>query len=145
MSQHSTSETRAEPVRGERGRFAPGGPSANPHGRPKRGMSLAERVRHRADPDELVDFLIGVVRNEKAKLEARLEAARQLFDRGWGKPLASHEISVAVPGPAAGRDLSALPVDERRDLLAKLRGLPALGDGAPAALPEPVAAGGDTA
>ena len=105
-----------------------GGPSLNPAGRPKRGTSLAERVRWIVDPDELVEFLLGVVRDGKAKIESRLVAAGQLLDRGWGKPLSTVDLNVTGTPGAPTRDLSGMTLDERRELLAKIRALPQIGD-----------------
>lgn len=101
-----------------------GGPSLNPAGRPKRGTSLAERVRWIVDPDEIVAFLLGVVRDGKAKLEARLVAASQLLDRGWGKPLSTVDLAITGTPNAPTRDFSGMSIEARRELLATLRALP---------------------
>lgn len=108
-------------------KMQPGAPSVNPAGRPKRGQSLAERTRWKTDPDEVIDFWIATMRDTKAKIEARLAAAQQLADRGWGKPLATHELAINT-GANGGRDWSVLPIEDRRALLEKLRAVPALGE-----------------
>jgi hypothetical protein len=66
-----------------RGRpFLPGN-SANPGGRPK---GLAALVREQTkDGQELVRFMLGVLRGRKTPLRYRLEAAAWLADRGFGK------------------------------------------------------------
>lgn len=78
-----------------RGRpFLPGN-SANPGGRPK---GLASLVREQTkDGQELVRFMLGVLRGRKTPLRLRMEAAAWLADRGFGKALQQMELS----GPGA--------------------------------------------
>jgi hypothetical protein len=60
-----------------------GHPSPNPGGRPK---GLASLVREQTkDGQELVRFMLGVLRGRKAPLRLRMEAAAWLADRGFGK------------------------------------------------------------
>ena len=74
--------------------FKPG-TSPNPGGRPK---SLASLVREQTkDGQELVRFMLGVLRGRKTPLRYRLEAAAWLADRGFGKALQQMELS----GPGA--------------------------------------------
>ena len=64
------------------GQFVPG-VSGNPGGRPS---GLAKRVREAvADGQDLVDFLISVVKNEGEATRDRISATTLLMDRGWGK------------------------------------------------------------
>lgn len=44
------------------GKFLPGRPSANPHGRPRSGLALSEAIRRRVDPNELVDIAFSIAR-----------------------------------------------------------------------------------
>lgn len=53
------------------------------------------RKRIRVMGNELLDFLISTVRNKKVRISTRLIAARELLDRGYGKPTQSTEISAA--------------------------------------------------
>jgi hypothetical protein len=64
--------------------FAPG-QSGNPGGRPK---GLTRRVRELVGEDgELIaDYMLSVMTDEGARTAERLEAARWLADRGFGKP-----------------------------------------------------------
>jgi hypothetical protein len=64
--------------------FMPG-QSGNPGGRKR---SLERRVRELVgdDGDKIASFLVGVLTSEGEKTTDRLEAARLLMDRGWGKP-----------------------------------------------------------
>ena len=62
--------------------FKPG-TSPNPGGRPK---SLSSLVREQTkDGQELVRFMLGVLRGRKTPLRYRLEAAAWLADRGFGR------------------------------------------------------------
>src|SRR5262245_37592694 len=58
------------------------GQSGNPAGRPK---GIAAAVKARVDPDELVEILLEVARDPRAKPSERIMAADKLADRGWGK------------------------------------------------------------
>lgn len=80
-----------------RGRpFLPGN-SANPGGRPK---GLASLVREQTkDGQELVRFMLGVLRGRKTPLRQRMEAAAWLADRGFGKALQQMEVSGPDGGP----------------------------------------------
>lgn len=80
-----------------RGRpFLPGN-SANPGGRPK---GLASLVREQTkDGQELVRFMLGVLRGRKTPLRLRMEAAAWLADRGFGKALQQLEVSGPDGGP----------------------------------------------
>ena len=109
--------------------MVPGGPSLNPAGRPTRGLSLSERCRRIADPDEIIGFLVATMRNEKIKIESRLVAAGQLLDRGWGKPLASVDLAVTSSPTEGARDWSAVPLEERKSLLERIRSIPELVEG----------------
>jgi hypothetical protein len=64
-------------------RFKPG-QSGNPGGRPK---GLQRRVRELVgdDGDKLASFLFAVFTDEGEKMGDRLEAAKILLERGWGK------------------------------------------------------------
>lgn len=80
------------------------GVSANPGGRPKGSKSLAARVREATrDGEDLVEFLLRVLNAEEdfegASVRDRVDAAKILLDRGFGKAL--DRIAVA--------DVSALP------------------------------------
>lgn len=79
------------------------GRSGNPHGRPQRrtadGKALAELAR--AYSEEALAALVEVMRNGEAPAGARISAATAILDRGWGRPIASHEATGANGGPAS--------------------------------------------
>jgi hypothetical protein len=59
------------------------GESGNPAGRPK---GIAKAVRERVpDPAALVDVLLEVANDPRAKPLERISAVRELLDRGYGK------------------------------------------------------------
>lgn len=65
------SDLALKPQRDERGRLLPGGPSANPKGRPRSGLALAEAIRRRIDPEEWVDELWSIARGVPRRPELR--------------------------------------------------------------------------
>jgi hypothetical protein len=74
--------------------FRPG-VSGNPAGRP---AGLARRVREIVgdDGEAIATFLVEVMNDEGERTRDRLEAARLLGDRGWGKPVVSIDLDVGL-------------------------------------------------
>lgn len=67
-------------------RFKPG-QSGNPGGRPKRTAAELKAVQKMKKlTPEAVDVVVGILRNEKASLYARLQAAEIIFNRAMGRP-----------------------------------------------------------
>jgi len=61
------------------------GQSGNPSGRPKN--EIGEYIRSQDGvAQEIADFLLGIMRDKNASEGARIAAAKELSDRGWGKP-----------------------------------------------------------
>jgi hypothetical protein len=80
--------------------------SGNPGGRPK---GLVRRIREETrDGEELVDYMLAVLRAEGESTSPRVEAASWLADRGFGRPqqttLVGSADEQAKPSPYA--DLS---------------------------------------
>ena len=73
--------------------FLPG-QSGNPGGRPK---GLARKVRELVGEDgfEVAEFMFSVLKDERARTADRMEAARWLADRGFGRAVQGLEIDVA--------------------------------------------------
>ena len=75
--------------RDENGRFVAGN-NANPTGRPKVPREVREAIR--AACPEAVQVLIELLHDKKSLI--RLEAAKSLLDRGYGKPETMSKIEL---------------------------------------------------
>lgn len=125
----SEKQAKQSPVR-VNGKFAPGH-SGNPRGRPSPGLALAQRIRERVSPDELIDVAMKIAGKEGAAVRDRLAAVQFLAERGWIKPPEKLELEASMaPSQPAEFDLARLSQDERVALLRALKR--ARGD-----LPEP--------
>jgi hypothetical protein len=134
----------------------PKGVSGNPKGRPRSGLSLAERIREKVDPDELIDIALEIARGNDVIVrdkdgsvildgdgmpiirapepKDRINALNFLAERGWIKPPVQLELDAPDTAPQ-GLDFSRLSDDE----LDHLEGLlsRAAGQGTPMALVPP--------
>lgn len=103
------------------------GQSGNPGGRPKSAVTgLAAYIRKQTqDGRILVDELLRIVRKGKREQD-RVAAARELWDRGFGKPLQQLELDANVTTmrvPSwADEELADLPAEKRKVLEAIARG-----------------------
>ena len=101
-------------MKGPKGRFLPGN-CANPGGRPK-GLASAIRERVGKDGERILAMLLGVLEDEGASRRDRLDAAKILLDRGWGK---SPETHVQIDATASALESAGL---SPADLVAMARG-----------------------
>ena len=63
------------------------GQSGNPKGRPPKGKALAELIHEQTEEGKLlVSLLVDTITDPLAKPTDRISAAKELLDRGWGKP-----------------------------------------------------------
>jgi hypothetical protein len=71
-----------------------GGPSPNPGGRPAVIRDLREAARGYST--EALETLAKVMRDEEAGPAARVAAAKELLDRGFGKPVQAVDVGVKM-------------------------------------------------
>ena len=89
------------------------GQSGNPGGRPKSNKLPADvREACRLMANEAVQILSEIMQSKKSSPMARIAAARELLDRGFGK--APQAIAIGTKGAI---DLSGMTTDEMADAL----------------------------
>ena len=112
--------------------FVPG-QSGNPGGRPK---GLPRRVREVVgdNGERIIEFMVDVLGDETARTSDRLEAAKWLADRGFGRSVQAVEIDVPVQSWAS--ELARLPVEDLDTVIAILEKVE-LGSAASQQLPRP--------
>ena len=81
--------------RDKAGRFLPGHKILS-DGRPKIPDDVKEALR--AASPEAVALLVEIMQNPREKTAYRLEAAKTILDRAYGKPAQSQDISVDMAG-----------------------------------------------
>lgn len=76
-----------KPERDERGRWLPGC-TANPGGKTRDRLNTMAKARQIAQKhcDEAIAFLVSVMRNPDALESSRVACAREILDRGLGRP-----------------------------------------------------------
>ncbi len=77
--------------------FQPG-QSGNPGGRPKAAIAMRDRIRERGG--DLADFLFNAMDNADVPWAQRVNAARTLYEFGYGKAPASVKIENKEPSAA---------------------------------------------
>jgi hypothetical protein len=71
-----------------------GGPSPNPKGRPREPKTAADvRALAREKTGAMIEFLGRTALNAKAPFNARVQAAIEVLNRGWGRPHQSMDIN----------------------------------------------------
>jgi hypothetical protein len=71
-----------------------GEPSRNPRGRPKKDYDLAQKAQ--AHAQECIDTLVEVMKDTSATPSARVSAASEILDRGFGKAPQSLDVEHKV-------------------------------------------------
>ena len=100
-------------MRDPNGRFLPGGPSANPGGRP----ALLEGVREAAKQHtpQAIETLASIMNDPAAPPAARTAAATSLLDRAWGRP--GQSLDMTLKGP----DIAVAHLEALRELTTRKR------------------------
>lgn len=97
----------AAPRKATPGSWRPG-QSGNPTGRRPNALALAERIREKVDPGELIDIALALAREGQAE-STRMAALAWLSDRGWSKPATQSEhkvLSVSTTLPLRWADMT---------------------------------------
>lgn len=78
------------------------GQSGNPSGRPKGAVAATTRMREQCEKygDEIVDYLVAVMRNGENETSERTAAAKILLEYGYGKPKQQVDLTDGEGGPA---------------------------------------------
>ena len=93
------------------------GTSGNLHGRPRSGLALAEAIRSRVDPHEVMDLLIRHLRDEEVPIEKRLAVALPWMQAGFLKPPTATAIDLRTTVTALPAGWAAMPIEQRRAYL----------------------------
>lgn len=144
MSEHEDGEQPAEAPQptpnkggGARGRAGKGatagswskGQSGNSSGRPRGFAGVSAFVLGETqDGKELAQWMIDIWRDKSRPHVERERAHQWLSDRGLGRPVTTVDLQVTA-GDGVQRDWSAMPLQERLELLERIRAVPRLGGG----------------
>lgn len=103
-------------MRDSKGRFE-AGVSGNPLGRPKAILSVRDLAR--AHTDEAVATLAEIMRDPEAPANARISAASELLNRGYGRPVDQKAMVVMSQQHELPREVRDLSTSEIIGLLVK--------------------------
>jgi len=67
------------------------GESGNPRGQPRKGSALAQAIRWKVDPNELIDIALDLARHGEAE-STRMQALTWIRDSGYLRPAERHEL-----------------------------------------------------
>ena len=95
------------------------GNNANPRGRPRGGLALAEKIREKAGNDAgvYVDELHRIAMSRRIAPKVRVEVIRLLLDKGYGKAPTDINVNTGNNVDLTGVDLDRLTDDQVQRLL----------------------------
>lgn len=76
------------------------GASGNPGGRPKKSDDLVRAARDKTVV--ALDTLTSIMANRRAPAAARVAAAREILDRGWGRPTQDVRLEAELTDTGCG-------------------------------------------
>ena len=83
------------------GMFKPG-QSGNPSGRPKKSPEMKDlEKRCRESAEQALALMLDIIEDDSAPRNVRLQAAREVLDRGFGKPV-DRQAVLNLSGPTQG-------------------------------------------
>jgi len=88
---------------------------------------LANAFRHRFPVEKIVELAAKLAESAESE-QVRLSALQLIAERAHGKVVVGIDASISNGSTPPERDWSALPIDERRELLARLRAVPELAE-----------------
>jgi hypothetical protein len=116
--QATSEQRRGRGSGGVTGRGFRPGQSGNPTGRGRATLEVRDLAR--TYTEEAVRTLAAIMRNGRSPTAARVQAAHELLDRGWGRPVQALEHSGPEGSALLPADLTVLPDAQHAHLSALL-------------------------
>ncbi|MCM0032769.1 hypothetical protein [Sandarakinorhabdus limnophila] len=106
-------------MRDSTGRFVKGA-SGNPGGRPRVVMAVRDQAQQHGE--EAIEVLADIMRDKDAAPAARISAASEILNRGYGRPVDQKAMVLLATSTDLTRAISELPTEALLDELARLAG-----------------------
>lgn len=113
--QQDTAEPQPLPAstRDGKGRFIKG-VAPNPAGRPKKEYSLVQLAK--THTKSAVSLLANLIDDESAPMSSRVEAAKTMLDRGWGRAPQTLDVNVRLNFDAFLKQMGITAVEQAEDI-----------------------------